>query len=96
MSYFNGISEKELQINVNDDVCYVLDTNYLLGALSSVNQSERYFDAIFNSNFNIYIPFIVWVEFNYNVQDVLSKTSSLLEGTKRYLDSFSEDNFLLK
>lgn len=89
MSYINGITEKELQHN--DDVCFVLDTNYLLGALSSVNQSEKYFDAIFNVNFNIYIPFIVWVEFNYNVQDVLSKTSSLLEGTKQYLDSFSEE-----
>nr|UTK46563.1 hypothetical protein DDHMKLFF_00038 [Streptococcus suis] len=52
MSYINGITEKELQHN--DDVCFVLDTNYLLGALSSVNQSEKYFDAIFNVNFNIY------------------------------------------
>ena len=26
----------------------------------------------------IFIPFIVWVEFNYNIQDVLQQTEGLL------------------
>lgn len=88
--YINGFTESGSVLE--ESTCYVLDTNYLLGALSSVKYSEKYFDAIFKNEGNIYIPFIVWVEFNYNIQGHLSAVQGYLEGTKSFLDSCDEES----
>lgn len=84
--YLNGFTEKASQSDGN--TCYVLDTNYLLDSLSSVNNSEKYFKAIMENDSSVFIPFIVWVEFNYNIQEVMEKTRGLLEGSKTFLGSY--------
>lgn len=89
-NYIHGLTE--LTPHTEDSTCYVLDTNYLLDSLSSVNYSEQYFKAIMENKSKIFIPFIVWVEFNYNIQEVLEKTEGLLEGSKNFLGSYETVN----
>lgn len=43
-NYIHGFTE--LASKSESDICYVLDTNYLLDSLSSVNFSEQYFILI--------------------------------------------------
>lgn len=87
--YINGFTG--LDGVLEEKTCYVLDTNYLLGAFSSVKYCEKYFDAILKNASNIYIPFIVWVEFNYNLQGHLRIVQGYLEGAKNFLDSCDEE-----
>ena len=87
--YINGLTE--LEDKLDKDTCYVLDTNYLLGALSSVKYKQKYFKEIMKKEINIYIPFIVWVEFNYNLQSTLKKVNGLLDGAKTFLNSCEKD-----
>ena len=85
-NYIHGLTE--LTSRSEDSTCYVLDTNYLLDSLSSVKYSEQYFKVIMENKSKIFIPFIVWVEFNYNIQVVLEKTKGLLEGSQEFLESY--------
>ena len=87
--YINGFTESDSVLE--ERTCYVLDTNYLLGALSSVKYCEKYFDAILKNTGNIFIPFIVWVEFNYNLQRHLRMVRGYLEGAKSFLDSCDKE-----
>lgn len=89
-NYVHGLTE--LTPRLESSTCYVLDTNYLLDSLSSVNYSEQYFKAIMENKSKIFIPFIVWVEFNYNIQEVLEKTEGLLEGSQKFLGSYDTVN----
>ncbi|RKV95054.1 MAG: hypothetical protein D8H99_26060 [Streptococcus sp.] len=84
-NYINGLTEKNIDASAN--TIYILDTNYLLDALTSVNHSKKYFDAIISKDIHIFIPFIVWVEFNYNVQKVLDSTDDLVKKIQAYLKS---------
>ena len=70
-NYIHGLTE--LTPQSEGRTCYVLDTNYLLDSLSSVRYSEQYFKAIMENKSKIFIPFIVWVEFNYNIQEILER-----------------------
>lgn len=88
-NYLNGFSELTSQIDRG--TCYVLDTNYLLDSLSSVNFSEQYFTAILENDSTIFIPFIVWVEFNYNVQKVLEQTEGFLEQSNNFLKEYKPE-----
>lgn len=87
--YINGFTESDSVLE--ERTCYVLDTNYLLGALSSVKYCEKYFNAILKNTGNIFIPFIVWVEFNYNLQGHLRMVRGYLEGAKSFLDSCDKE-----
>lgn len=84
-NYINGLTEKNIDASAN--TIYILDTNYLLDALTSVNHSKKYFEAIINKDIHIFIPFIVWVEFNYNVQKVLDHTNNSVKKIQAYLKS---------
>ena len=85
--YLNGFTEKASQSDGN--TCYVLDTNYLVDSLSSVNNSEKYFKAIMENDSSVFIPFIVWVEFNYSVQKTLKKTEELLKESSKFLEKYN-------
>lgn len=85
-NYIHGLTE--LTPRSEGRTCYVLDTNYLLDSLSSVQYSEQYFKAIMENKSKIFIPFIVWVEFNYNIQEILEKIEGLLEGSQNFLESY--------
>lgn len=85
--YLNGFTEKASQSDGN--TCYVLDTNYLLDSLSSVKNSEKYFKAIMENDSSVFIPFIVWVEFNYSVQKTLKKTEGLLKESSKFLEKYN-------
>lgn len=88
-NYVSGITE--LSSLSEDSDCYVLDTNYLLGLSYSIKFSEQYLKAIIENKSKIFIPFIVWVEFNYNIQRVLEETEGLLEGAQNFLGSYKAE-----
>ena len=85
--YLNGFTEKASQSDGN--TCYVLDTNYLLDSLSSVKNSQKYFKAIMENDSSVFIPFIVWVEFNYSVQNTLKTTEGLLKESSKFLEKYN-------
>lgn len=87
--YLNGFTE--LTPQNEDSTCYVLDTNYLLDSLSSLKFSNQYFNIIMENNSPVFIPFIVWVEFNYNVQKVLEKTETLIKVSNEYLEKYNSE-----
>ncbi|MCR8969783.1 PIN-like domain-containing protein [Facklamia sp. 7083-14-GEN3] len=73
----NNVSESE--------TCYVLDTNFLLNSLISVKYADQYIEALKKNKSKIFIPFIVWVEFIYNVDKLLNQNSNFL---KQYMSLY--------
>lgn len=71
-----------------EETCYVLDTNYFLHGMESVPEIDAYFEIIMERKNNIFIPFIVWVEFNYNVKDKLKTIKKELDRTNKFLGTY--------
>jgi len=46
------------------------------------------------NNSPVFIPFIVWVEFNYNVQKVLEKTETLIKVSNEYLEKYNSEKLI--
>lgn len=92
-------SDKESDFNKNK-ICYVLDTNFLLNALKTVKLADQYIEALKKNKGKIFIPFIVWVEFIYNVDNVIKQNFNHLkqyrglhkegDGNKDYLFTDSD------
>lgn len=75
-----------------EETCYVLDTNYFLHGMESVLEIDAYFETIMERKNNIFIPFIVWVEFNYNVKDKLKTIKKELDRTNKFLGTYEENS----
>lgn len=82
-NYIDGLMMDE---DYNDEnICYILDTNYFLRGMESVLEVDAYFKTIMETEINIFIPFIVWVEFNYNVKNKLKIIENGLNRTNEFL-----------
>lgn len=82
----------------DENICYILDTNYFLHGMKSVLEIDAYFKTIMETEINIFIPFIVWVEFNYNVKNALKKIEKELNRTNEFLGTCEgkEENLQFK
>lgn len=56
--------------------------------MESVPEIDAYFEIIMERKNNIFIPFIVWVEFNYNVKDKLKTIKKELDRTNKFLGTY--------
>lgn len=74
----------------NEDTFYILDTNFLLNSLKSPNYSKNYINALEKNYENLFLPFIVWVEFLYNFQRVIFQTEGFLKQTKAMLTEIDD------
>lgn len=74
---------------------YIIDTNYLLNIFSLENGKE-FFEALKSSSEQLYIPFIVWLELCYNVDNKVSDTNSDLQSYKNYLNKIEKEKSELK
>lgn len=74
----------------NKDI-YVLDTNFLLNALSSVKYAEKYIKALQTNKKKIFIPFIVWVEFIYNLDEVINSNINKFEHYKSIISKYKQE-----
>lgn len=86
MSYLQAISYN-FSPEDKDEVLYVIDSNYFLYAFQSYSNGESYISALENSKRNLYVPFIVYVEFLHNINnkiELLKKDIAMLE---RYVNS---------
>ncbi|HGK8064318.1 TPA: PIN-like domain-containing protein, partial [Streptococcus pyogenes] len=73
-----------------EDTFYILDTNFLLNSLKSPNYSKNYINALEKNYENLFLPFIVWVEFLYNFQRVIFQTEGFLKQTKAMLTEIDD------
>lgn len=102
MSYLQAINFK-FSPKDKDEVLYVIDSNYFLYAFQSYSNGESYISALENSKSNLYVPFIVYVEFLHNIKikiESLKKDIGMLE---KYVSSgcnnvklFDENNLKKK
>lgn len=81
--------------NKGQDFIIVLDTNYLLDILrKSTIVSEQYLEALKKVKNNIYIPYLVALEFNFNKKNVKNTKQRDIQNYKKGLisviDSISE------
>ena len=88
---------KNLLINIlndkidEDDIIYILDTNFLINSLKSPNYSKNYINALKKNINNIFLPFIVWIEFLHNFQRVIFQTEGFLKQTKAMLTELNDN-----
>lgn len=86
--YVDKLNEADLEDNL-----IVFDTNYLLDILKlPVGEARKYLDALEMVKDNIYIPYFVALEFNFNKIGVKTDTKIILENYKNNLTS-KLDNF---
>nr|WEJ76835.1 PIN-like domain-containing protein [Streptococcus suis] len=79
----------------NSNKKYIIDTNYLLNIFSFENGS-KYFEALKMSSEKLYIPFIVWLELCYNVDNKKSETDSELISYQNYLKKIDKEKSKFK
>lgn len=75
-----------------NDIIYILDTNFLLNSLKSPNYSKKYINALKKNANNIFLPFIVWIEFLHNFQRVIFRTETFLKQTKAMLTELDDNH----
>lgn len=85
----NGYSEQD------NKTCYVLDTNFLLNALKSIKYADQYIEALEKNKKNIFIPFIVWIEFIHNLDNTIINNYNSFKGyIGKYNKEYEENVFL--
>lgn len=72
---------------------FVVDTNYFLYAYQSYSLSSKYIEALKTQN--IYIPFIVFIEFIKNIDYIKEETSNALKTTDALIENIHVDDVIL-
>ena len=73
-----------------DTTLFVIDTNYFLYAYQSYYNGESYIKALENKKENLYIPFMVYIEFLLKIDSTIAKLKSEIQHLSKYMTSTVE------
>lgn len=89
MNLFSKLNYEFKHEEIQNDTLFVVDTNYFLYAFQSYSHGNKYLEALRSKKDNIYIPYIVFIEFYLKLDDVIA--SSIGE-IKKLEESLKGDN----
>lgn len=90
VSYFEALNYT-FSLDEQDDVLFVIDTNYFLYTYQSYSQGEVYVEALNKNKDRIYVPFMVYIEFLSNINSVTDKIKKDIKALEFYMDSIVSD-----
>ncbi|EMF0559734.1 hypothetical protein HP924_000113 [Enterococcus faecium] len=73
------------------DTLIVVDTNYLLNIFRSYYHGEEYLKALKQNQEKIYIPFMCFIEFFSNLENVINHTQEDLDLLSKYLNRLNQN-----
>ena len=74
---------------------YVIDTNFLLDTLTTIKYADKYINSLLKNKKKIFIPFIVWVEFIYNLDEVINSNINKFDHYKSISLQYKEETLKL-
>lgn len=90
MSYLSALNYKYKEID-KDNTLFVFDTNYFLYAYQSYSNGDIYLEALKNKKKDLYIPFITYIEFLYNINSITSSLKEDIKILENYVNSVVEE-----
>ena len=76
-NYFKSIYK--LEGDVQEEILYVLDSNFLSYAVQSIKSSEKFFKSIEQIKDSLYVPFVVYMETIHNLKSHIKETENVIE-----------------
>lgn len=90
LSYFEALNYT-FSLDEQDDVLFVIDTNYFIYAYQSYTQGEVYVEALNKNRDRIYVPFMVYIEFLSRINSITDKIKKDIIALESYMDSIDSD-----
>ena len=84
--YIGAINCSKEILSYDSETLYVIDTNFLLGSLQIIDSAPYYLEALQLCQDNLYIPFIVYIEFLLNYRRIISSVEEQIEDYNQLLD----------
>ena len=84
--YIGAINCSKEILSYDSETLYVIDTNFLLGSLQIIDSAPYYLEALQLCQDNLYIPFIVYIEFLLNYRRIISSVEEQIEDYNKLLD----------
>ena len=84
-NYFKSIYK--LEGDVQEEILYVLDSNFLSYAVQSIKSSEKFFKSIEQIKDSLYVPFVVYMETIHNLKSHIKETENVIEDISKIYEN---------
>lgn len=84
-NYFKSIYK--LENDAQEEILYVLDSNFLSYAVQSIKSSEKFFKSIEQIKDSLYVPFVVYMETIHNLKSHIKGTEDVIEDINKIYEN---------